>query len=102
MRAFVRKRSRLTKESFAPRVESLERRLFLACDISFEEGQLVVSGDGADNVVAITADGAGGVTVTCDGGEAETFADVEGITVDLGKGNDAATIDLSAGGFESL
>ena len=102
MQAFFRKQSRTGLRTFAPRLEMLERRLCLACDIGFEDGQLVVSGDKADNVVAITADGAGGVTVSCDDGEEQSFEGVEGITVDLGQGNDSATIDLSAGGFSSL
>ena len=63
MQAFARKRLRL---------EALERRLCLACDISFTDGELVVEGDGDDNVVAITADGEGGVTVVCDGEEYST------------------------------
>jgi hypothetical protein len=53
--------------SFRPQVETLENRWCPSVSVTVFSHTLVVQGDSADNAVAITADGSGGVSATITG-----------------------------------
>jgi hypothetical protein len=84
-----------TPNFFSPRVEPLERRLCLACTIDVEDDTLSILGDAADNNVVITHDGAGNVSVVCDGEPAVLASGIKEIIVDTGDGNDVLTLDVT-------
>jgi len=80
---------------FSPRVEPLERRLCLACTIDVKDDTLSILGDAADNNVTITHNGAGNVTVVCDGDPAVAASGIKEIIVATGDGNDVLTLDVT-------
>jgi hypothetical protein len=88
---------------FRPRLEVLEDRRMLACEVFFREGALLVLGDDTDNVVEITA-GVGGLRVTCDGTDEGTYTGVRAVRLELKGGSDHFKFDadesLGAGHVE--
>ena len=78
-------------------LEALEPRLLLSASAMVDSGMLTVTGDAAANdVVQIeqTAETATGVIIslTLDGGAAQTFTDITAITVDAAGGDDTITL----------
>jgi hypothetical protein len=87
-----RTRSKLTNR-FRPRLETLEARRLLACDLRMlDDGTLQITGDNAEQNVRVEDHGHGRVNVQCQdqGGPVEThnFERVTGIVGDLNGGND--------------
>lgn len=70
-----------------PRLEPLEERALLSCDVFARDGTLFIRGDDAANVVSVAATGAR-VSVTCDNAPAMTFDGIGQVVADLGAGND--------------
>lgn len=65
--------------------------------IHFGGGTLVIRGDNQADNVLVTGDGAGGASVTLNGGTAQTFARVRHVAVHVGRGNDSITLDFASG-----
>jgi hypothetical protein len=79
---------------FLPKLEFLSDRITPSCTVALEGGVLRIEGDHLSNTIEIVDDGTT-VTVTCDGGTAEEFTDVETIEVRAGNGQDVVTYDLT-------
>jgi hypothetical protein len=87
-----RLRSRLTNR-FRPRMETLEARRLLACDLRMlDDGTLQITGDDTEQIASVVDRGHGRVNVQCQdqGGRVETrnFARVTGIVGDFRGGPD--------------
>ena len=92
-RSSRRKRSK-SPSRFRPRIETLETRLLLACDMrKLDDGMLQIDGDDMPQIVDIEDQGGGEVSVRClDRGDDQTdlqiFSGVTGIKADLKGGDD--------------
>src|SRR5262245_45982517 len=81
-----------------PTLENLETRFCPAhAGMHFSGGTLVISGDNQANTIQVTGDAAGSVSVTLDGGTAQTFAGVDHLVVHSGKGSDSVTLNYATG-----
>lgn len=79
---------------FVPRLEMLEERDCPSVSAGIFYNTLYLIGDSAANKVAITDDGQGKVSATIDGVQA-SGSDIRGIVVLAGAGNDSVTYTLS-------
>jgi hypothetical protein len=87
--------SRQRRRSFLPRLEPLEGRCVPACTITPSGTTLTITGDNNANTVIIDDNGAGAITVTCDGAVSVPFAGIQSINVDTKSGNDAVFYNLN-------
>jgi hypothetical protein len=78
------------RTSFRPRVEALEDRSLL-CTVDVVGGTMTILGDGSGESIGIRDDGAGTVTVFCDGAPEATAAGIHTILVRARGGGD--TVD---------
>src|SRR3954454_21923174 len=88
-------RNRSSRSSrWTPRLESLDHRLLLSVTIQANGPQIQLSGDNAADVVSITDNGQGRVSVTADGRNS-TFRGSSEIDVQTGGGNDSVAYQLT-------
>ena len=91
MRLLNRFRSRAPRKrphGFVPRIESLESRLLLTCDVFQRESTVFIHGDDSNQAVQISDDGRGNIGVTCDGYPPASFSGIELVHVRLEGGDD--------------
>src|SRR3954471_7508527 len=88
------------RRSFIPELEVLEGRCCPTVTSTFKGGVLTITGNGDDDVVAITAQNKA-ITVVADG-TTTTFNNVKAINVNLDGGNDQLTVDLSGSTAKDL
>jgi hypothetical protein len=79
---------------WSPRLESLDSRLLLSVTIQANGPQIQVSGDNAADVVSVTDNGQGRVSVTANG-RTSTFGGISEIDVQTGGGNDTVNYRLT-------
>lgn len=91
----------MPKPRIAPRLESLEGRELMACQIFEQDGVLTILGDNRPNNVEIydvdgnfTEDGRSDIEVVCDGQLYAVSTQINTIVVNLRNGNDRLTYDL--------
>ncbi len=80
---------------FRPRLEQLEDRRMLACEVFVREQTLFIHGDENNNLVEILGTERG-TQVTCDS-QTETFQGVAAVNAQLGDGGDQLVLDNSDG-----
>ena len=83
----TRRRNLWKGVTFLPHLETLADRTVPSVTSAFENGVLTLTGDDADDLVAIVSEGDGTFSVDL-GDETETFEGVEQIVADLGDGDD--------------
>jgi hypothetical protein len=86
-------RARRWGKKFQPWLEALEGRCCPSITTMFEGGVLTITGNEEDDTASVIAAADGTFTVE---GVDEVFEDVSKLVLDLGAGNDTATIDVSA------
>jgi hypothetical protein len=86
---------RQRRRSFLPRLELLEERCVPACTVTPSGTTLTITGDNNANTVVLDDNGAGAITVTCDGAVSGPFANIQFINVSTGSGNDAVFYNLN-------
>jgi hypothetical protein len=86
---------RQRRRSFLPRLEPLEGRCVPACTVTPSGTSLTITGDNNANTLIIDDNGAGVITVTCDGTVSGPFAGIQFINVGTGAGNDAVFYNLN-------
>ena len=79
------------------RVEVLEGRLCPSCGFTLSDlnTNLLVQGDQRANVVEISDNGAGAISVTCDGVARPAFTGIDTVVVRTGNGNDKVVYTLT-------
>jgi hypothetical protein len=83
------------RRSFLPNLEPLEGRCLPACTVTPSALAVNVTGDAGANTVLVDDDGAGAITVTCDGAVHGPFPGIRFVTVLTGAGNDAVSYNLN-------
>jgi hypothetical protein len=83
------------RRSVMPNLEPLEGRCLPACTVTPTALAVTVLGDAGANTVVIDDDGAGAITVTCDGAVHGPFPGIRFATVVTGPGNDAVSYNLN-------
>lgn len=78
--------------TWRPRLEALESRWCPACDVSLIGSTLLVTGDSADNEVAIVNDGSGVVHVEADTVTRDFTETIDRVIVRTGAGNDSVFV----------
>src|SRR5262245_42787329 len=80
------------RNRFRPRLEILEDRRLLACNVFLQDGTLFVVGDGTSNTIAFLAEDHR-IQLTCDG-KTYSYApsDVAQLDVQTGDGNDTINV----------
>jgi len=87
-------RNRSSRLGWSPCLESLDARVLLSVTIQANGPQIQVSGDNAADVVSVTDNGQGRVSVTANG-RTSTFGGISEIDVQTGGGNDNVSYQLT-------
>ena len=83
------------RQSFCPRVEALEERALMACNVFVGPGGVLnIIGDGAADTIRLEDDGLATVHVDATGFGSHTFTGIRSIVVDSGAGDDFVFYNL--------
>ena len=82
--------SRLVRNMFRPRLETLEQAQVPACTLSVVASTLFIHGDNTDNDIDIVKGTE--TTVACDGAPAVHFTGIDRLKIDTGQGDDQVHI----------